>query len=66
VKLLPTADVLLTRLDGRPLRGTRTLRDGTLPVRGLVDVDPGETILATARSGGKVVAKQIRTASREG
>jgi hypothetical protein len=66
VKLLPTADVLLTRLDGRPLRGARTLPDGSLPVRGLVDVDPGETILATARSGGKVVAKQIRTASREG
>ena len=61
VKLLPDADVLLTRLDGRPLRGARTLPDGTLPVTGLIDVGPGELILATARSGGKVVARQIST-----
>ncbi len=66
VKLLPNADVLLTRLDGRPLRGARTLPDGTLPVRGLVDVSPGETILATARSGGKAAAKQIRTDDPQG
>ena len=61
VKLLPDADVLLARLDGRPLRGARTLSDGTLAVQGLVDVDPGETILVTARSGRKVTARQITT-----
>ena len=61
VKLLPDADVLLARLDGRPLRGARTLSDGTLAVRGLVDVDPGETILIMAKSGRKVIARQVTT-----
>ncbi len=65
VKLLPAADVLLTRLDGRPLRGARTLADGTLPVRGLVGVAPGESILATARSGGEVAAELIVTGAAE-
>ena len=62
LKLLPEADVLLTRLDGRPLRGARTLPDGTLPVRGLVGVKPGETILATARSGERATATSVVTA----
>ncbi len=61
VSLLPDADVLLSSLDGRPLRGSRTQRDGKLMVRGLAGVKPGETILATARSAKKVVAKEIVT-----
>ena len=59
VKLLPNADVLLSTEDGRPLRGSRTLADGTLPTRGLVGVKPGEAILATARAGDKVIAKRL-------
>ena len=63
VNLLPNADVLLSSLDGRPIRGARTGADGKLTVRGLVGVAPGETILATARSARKVVAKEIVTAA---
>lgn len=63
VNLLPNADVLLSSLEGRPIRGARTGADGRLTVRGLVGVAPGETILATARSAKKVVAKEIVTAA---
>ncbi len=62
-KLLPDAEVLLSRFDGRPLRGARTLSDGTLPITGLIDVDPGETIIATARSASRAMAKAITTGS---
>ena len=58
-KLLPGADVLLSRSDGRPLRGARTLSDGSLPVSGLVGVAEGETVIATARSGSRVMAKSM-------
>ena len=61
VKLIPNADVLLTAVDGRPLRGCRTLGDGRLPVRGLVDVPPGESVVATARSGSRISAKVLTT-----
>lgn len=61
VKLLPDADVLLATTDLRPLRGARTLSNGRLPVRGLVGVQPGETILATATAGGKAVTKRVTT-----
>ena len=63
-KLLPDADVLLSRSDGRPLRGARTLSDGRLPVSGLVGVEAGETVIVTARSGDRVVAKPIVTGPR--
>ena len=63
VKLLPNADVLLSAEDGRPLRGSRTLADGTLSIRGLVGVKPGEAVLATARAGDKVVARRLITGS---
>ena len=66
VNLLPNADVLLSSLDGRPLRGARTQTNGRLTVRGLVGVSPGETIVATARSAKKVVAKEIVTAEPTG
>lgn len=61
VKLLPEADVLLTTLDGRPIRGARTLADGSLAVPGLPDIEPGTTILATAQVGERVTAKRIVT-----
>ena len=60
-KILPDAEVLLAASDGRPLRGTRTLADGTLPLEGLVDVEPGETVIVTARSGSRVEARAIVT-----
>ena len=58
-KLLPNADVLLASAEGRPLRGARTLADGTLPLRGLSGVMPGETIVAIAKKGSKVAARSV-------
>ena len=40
VTTLADADVRVTRVDGRPVRGLRSLADGSLPQRGLVDVLP--------------------------
>lgn len=64
-KLLPNADVLLSRSDGRPLRGARTLANGTLPVAGLSGVAEGTTIIATARTADRIVAQAIVTESPE-
>ncbi len=61
VKLLPDADVLLTSVEGRPLRGGRTMPDGTLSIKGLVGPEPGETVIATARAGDKVSVKRLVT-----
>lgn len=66
VKLLPDADVVLTTTEGRPLQGARTLADGRLPLRGLVDVEPGTTVLATARTGDRVAAQRIVTRALTG
>ena len=60
-KILPNAEVLLSTADGRPLLGARTLSDGTLPVRGLAAIGPGKPVIATARSGNRVVAKRLVT-----
>ena len=59
IRLLPEADVLLYSASGRPLRGSRTLADGRLPVRGLAGVSPGETVLAVARRASDVQAAAV-------
>ncbi len=66
ITLLPSADVLLSSPDGRPLRGARTLEDGSLPLRGLTGVAPGETVLATARAGSRVQAMAVVTGPAPG
>ena len=60
-RTLPLADVYLSRLDGRPIRGVRSNEDGTLPIAGLVDVPSGSEILMTARAGADIEARVIRT-----
>jgi len=59
---IPDADVRLVDLEsGRPLRGTRSLSDGTIPVAGLVDVMKGTRILVTANDGVKAESRIVRT-----
>jgi len=65
VKLLSDADVLVTDSDGHPIRAGRTLADGSLPIRGLVGVDPGRVVIMTARKGDQVSAKAVTTIPAE-
>lgn len=61
LKTLPNADVNFAALDGRPIRGARSLADGTVPVRGLIDIAPGSTVLVTGSDGIMADAQIIRT-----
>jgi len=54
LKTLPNAEVRFTTLDGRPIRGARSLGDGTVPVAGLVGVPRGTKLLLTAYDGNQV------------
>ncbi len=59
-RTLPNADVRFLRLDGRPIRGTRSLADGTVPLAGLVDVHSGDTVIMIAFDG-QQSASQVLT-----
>jgi hypothetical protein len=61
VKTLPNAEVRLTMLDGRPVRGARSRADGTVPVAGLVDVEPGTKLLVTAFDGERAETLVVET-----
>ena len=65
VKLPPDADVLITDSMGRPIRGGRTLADGSLPIRGLTGVAAGEIVILTARNGGRVSSQAVTTTAVE-
>ena len=65
VKLPPDADVLITDSMGRPVRGGRTLADGSLPIRGLTGVAAGEIVILTARNGGRVSSQAVTTTAVE-
>ncbi|MBH54644.1 MAG: hypothetical protein CMI18_09895 [Opitutaceae bacterium] len=58
---LPTADVHLRYLDGRPVLGTRSRGDGTLPVNGIPDVPVGTTLILTANSDDRVESQLVET-----
>ena len=61
LKTFPNCPVRFTRLDGRPIRGTRSLADGSIPVAGLVDVDPGASVLMIAVDGTRSESKVVQT-----
>ena len=61
IRTLPNADVLFGNADGRPIRGARSLGDGTVPVRGLIDVAPGTRVLMTSSDGKEADARIIQT-----
>jgi hypothetical protein len=61
VKTLPSADINLYHLNGKPVIGTRSLGSGRLQLGGLPDIDPGTMILMNARAGSKVDVQLIKT-----
>ncbi|MHC4509314.1 MAG: hypothetical protein ACYTAO_10220 [Planctomycetota bacterium] len=71
IRTLPEADVLFSTVDGRPIRGTRSLADGSVPLRGLVeiygkDVKPGTRVRMTAFNGKNLDARMIETKPVDG
>lgn len=61
IRTLPNAEVRLADVDGRPIRGARSLEDGTVPVAGLIDVPAGRSIVVTAYDGERAEAQTVRT-----
>lgn len=66
IKTLPNADVLFSTADGRPIRGTRSLADGSVPLKGLVEIDgkdiePATQVRMTAFDGKNLDARIIET-----
>lgn len=51
IETLANADVRFVHTDGRPVRGVRSLDDGSIPIRGLTDVAPGTQLIVTAFDG---------------
>jgi hypothetical protein len=51
ITTLADAEVRLSLPDGTPIRGTRTLTDGRVPLTNLPDVQPGAQIIVTAFDG---------------
>ena len=60
-KTIPRAEVQILNLNGRPIRGTTARADGTLPLSGLIDIDPGEEVLIVAHTDQHTEAKKVRT-----
>ena len=63
VKTLPNADLRLVHTDGRPIRGTRSRPDGTLPLKSLPNIAPGTQLILTAFDGKKSHSQTITTIS---
>jgi hypothetical protein len=61
LRTLPNADVLLLHADGRPIRGTRSLADGSIPLAGLPEVVPGTAIRVSAFAEGNGEAFEVET-----
>ena len=61
IKTLSNADVRFSTEDGRPVRGAKSLGNGTVPVSGLIDVPPGTRIIMTSFDGEKSDAQVIKT-----
>ena len=62
LKTLPNAEVRFTTLDGRPIRGARSLTDGSVPVAGLVGVPRSTKLLLTAYDGNQAHTQIVETA----
>ena len=59
IKTLPNADVRFVHTDGRPIRGTRSLADGTVLLKGLPDIKTGAQLIVTAFDGEKSESQTI-------
>ena len=61
VKTLPNADLRLVHTDGRPIRGTRSQPDGSLPLKSLPNIAPGTQLILTAFDGKESHSQTITT-----
>jgi hypothetical protein len=61
IKTLADADVRFTTLDGQPIRGSRSLSDGTVPVSGLVDTPAVQQVMMIAYNGTQSESRLITT-----
>lgn len=65
LKTLRNADVHFRTLDGRPVRGARSMANGVVPVKTLIDIAPGIKLLMTSTDGRKVDAQVVTTLAPE-
>ncbi|MHC4798494.1 MAG: alkaline phosphatase D family protein, partial [Planctomycetota bacterium] len=63
IRTLPNSDVRFAYYDGRPIRATRSLADGRVPLQGLVGVERESQIVMTACDGRSSEARIITTLS---
>jgi hypothetical protein len=61
LKTLRDADVTFQTMDGRPIRGARSLPSGAVPVKTLIDIAPGTKILMAATDGRKADSRVVTT-----
>ena len=61
LRTLPNAGVRFVTLDGKPIRGTRSLGDGAVAVTGLVGIAPGRKLIMTAHANGQAEARVVET-----
>ncbi len=61
LQTLPKADLLVSTMDGQPIRGGRSLADGTVPVESLIDVPSNTRVVITARKGDEAAAEVVVT-----
>jgi hypothetical protein len=61
IKTLPNADLRLAHTDGRPIRGTRSQPDGTLPLKTLPNIAPGTQLILTAFDGKESHSQTVTT-----
>ncbi len=59
IKTLPNADVRFVHTDGRPVRGTRSLPDGSIALKGLPEIEPGSQLIVTAFDGEKSESQTV-------
>ena len=56
---LANADLLFLKEGGVPIRGSRSLSDGTVPVKTLIGVEPGDNIVVVAMRGDESQAQTL-------
>ena len=61
IRTLPNADVRFVHTDGRPVRGTRSLADGSISLGGLPDLEPGTQLIVTAFDGEQSESQTVVT-----
>ena len=61
IKTLANADVRVVGTDGRPIRGTRSGEDGSVPITALADVPKGTKVIVTAFDGRQSSSSVVET-----